>query len=134
MCAAKPALEATKDERLLLRKIVTRMIEGARPPLSDRRAELRTPYLWPARISPAEQTSAAPRKADDGLAAFGVDLSITGVGFVHQGDLVDNDVILTLHDDGQGQPLHIRTIIERTVARGDGWSLSGGRFIRKTRL
>ena len=134
MCAAKSAPEATKDERLLLRKIVTRLIEGTRPPLSDRRAELRTPFLWPARISPAEPSSAAPRDASDGIAAFIVDLSVTGVGFVYQGDLVGNDVIVTLHDDGQGQPLHIRTIIERTVPRGDGWSLSGGRFIRKTRL
>ena len=131
MSAARSLPEATKDERLLLRKIITNLIETARPPLSDRRTEPRTPFFWPARI-----TLFNPQDGDpgEGIAAFVVDLSVTGIGFVHQRELGGSDVILTLPDDGRGQPLHIRTIIERTVPRGDSWYLSGGRFIRKTRL
>ena len=130
--ASERVPQSSKAERLLLRETVGRLIERSQPLLADRRGEQRTAYLRPARLSVVDATSQQP--TSEAVDVFVVDLSLTGIGFVHQSKISAEDVVLSLQDGDNSAPIHIRTVIERSVSRGNGWFLSGGRFIRKTRL
>ena len=95
--------------------------EAQRADQSDRRAEVRHPFFRPLSICPANE----PQRQ---YSAFAREISRNGIGLLHNMPLEPGAALVTIFRDG-GRTLKIRTEIVWCRACGEGWYLSGGRFL-----
>lgn len=101
-------------------KAIYQLIVEAKAVLkTDRRAEVRYAFFRPVSI-----------ELDDGhkYSAFTREISETGLGLVHNMDLNENEVEISIRSDG-GYSIRVRTKIVWCQACGEGWYISGGRFV-----
>jgi len=87
----------------------------------ERRAELRVPFFRPVAMSVG-----APE--GQRISAFTRDLSLFGIGLVHNVLIEPQDVLVRV-PLGNGGAIHLRVRIKWCDACGEGWYLSGGRFL-----
>jgi hypothetical protein len=107
-------------DRKRVREIVHQLLEEARAQeLTDRRAEIRHPFFAPVDV----------RINDTHLSAFAREISPLGIGLLHNAPLAPETVMLRLRGPG-GTTLAIQTQILWCKPCGEGWYLSGGRFVQ----
>lgn len=87
----------------------------------ERRSKLRDPFIAPVVIYP---------NGDEGccLTALTRDISTNGIGLVHAFPLECTDVVIKVFG-ADGKPTHLYARIEWCNSLGEGWHVSGGRFI-----
>ncbi len=106
-------------DRKRVREIVHQLLDEARAQeLTDRRAEMRHPYFAPVDV----------RMNDTHLSAFAREISPLGIGLLHNAPLPAEVVTIRLRGP-QGTNLAIQTQILWCKPCGEGWYLSGGRFL-----
>ena len=101
-------------------KAIYQLIVEAKAALkTDRRAEVRYAFFRPVSI-----------EMDDGhrYSAFTREISETGIGLIHNMDLPEGEVEISIRSDC-GYSIRVRTRIVWCQACGEGWYISGGRFI-----
>ena len=103
------------------RTIASLLNEAREADKSDRRGEARHPYFRPLSLCPASD----PERC---FSAFSREISRTGIGLLHNMPLEQGEVMLSAFRDG-GSTLKIRIEIVWCRACGEGWYLSGGRFM-----
>ncbi len=86
---------------------------------TEQRSELRYPFSRPVSI-----------EMDGGqkYSAFSREISESGIGLIHNMDLNDREVEISIPSEG-GYSIRVRTRIVWCEACGEGWYISGGRFI-----
>lgn len=87
----------------------------------DRRAEPRFPFFRPVSIQPAGEP-------EHRYSAFAREISRTGVGLLHNMPLATGAATLTIHST-QGSPLCTKVEVIWCRPCGEGWFLSGCRFV-----
>lgn len=101
-------------------KAIYQLIVEAKAALkTDRRAEVRYAFFRPVSI-----------EMDDGhkYSAFTREISETGIGLIHNMDLQEGEVEVSIHSDC-GYAIRVRTQIMWCHSCGEGWYISGGRFV-----
>ena len=85
----------------------------------DQRSKLRYAFFRPVSI-----------EIEDGqkYSAFSHDISEAGIGLIHNMDLNDREVEISIPDDGDYW-IRVRTRIVWCKACGEGWYISGGQFV-----
>jgi hypothetical protein len=100
---------------------VTQLLEEARSAeMSDRRATPRHPYFQPVAILSPDRKQK--------LSAFSREISASGIGMMHYMPVNPGEVMLTISSP-TGAALRVRTEILWCRPCGEGWHLSGGRFL-----
>lgn len=94
------------------------VIASSRP--HDRRDAERHPFFQPVTILAAGKASSHR--------AFTREISRTGIGLVHDGALDLGEIGLVIHD-GSAEPVQLRVELLWCRPSGDGWYISGGRFL-----
>ncbi|HEX5446299.1 MAG TPA: PilZ domain-containing protein [Pirellulales bacterium] len=86
---------------------------------TDRRAEVRYAFFRPVSI-----------EQDDGhrYSAFTREISETGIGLIHNMDLNEGEVEIAIRSDC-GYEIRVRTEMVWCQSCGEGWYISGGRFV-----
>jgi hypothetical protein len=108
-------------DRKRVREIVHQLLDEARAQeLADRRAEMRHPFFAPVDVR-IDDTSH--------LSAFSREISPLGIGLLHNEPLAPETVTLRLRGPG-GTTLAVQTQILWCRPCGEGWYLSGGRFLQ----
>jgi PilZ domain len=100
-------------------KAIYQLIVEAKAALkTDRRGEVRYAFFRPVSI-----------EMDDGhkYSAFTREISETGIGLIHNMDLNDGEVEISIRSDC-GYSIRVRTQIMWCQSCGEGWYISGGRF------
>lgn len=94
------------------------IVEAKAAQKTDRRAEVRYAFFRPVSI-----------EMDDGhrYSAFTREISETGIGLIHNMDLNEVEVEISVRSD-LGYSIRVRTEILWCHACGEGWYISGGRF------
>ncbi|MDX1948389.1 MAG: PilZ domain-containing protein [Pirellulaceae bacterium] len=90
-------------------------------PLSDRRSTQRVPFFAPVASAPADSPGVS-------LFTFSEDLSLSGIGLVHEMPLAAGIAEISLAFPS-GRVVDLRTEIKWCRHHGDGWYTSGGRFV-----
>jgi hypothetical protein len=107
------------------RETVRRLVASLAPRRGtiDRRGDRRFPFPYLVRLSPVEAVQDAPP-----LVVIGKHLSETGLGFYHQHPLPYRRVNVWL---GSPIGLEVEMVLDLTWCRfvGQGWYVSGGRFV-----
>ena len=67
------------------------------------------------------------------LSGFSREISETGIGLLHNAELRNSEVEVTIPTE-QGYSVQIRTEIVWCTPCGEGWYISGGRFLGITRI
>jgi PilZ domain len=101
-------------------KAIYQLIVEAKAALkTDRRAEVRYAFFRPVSI-----------EMDDGhlYSAFTREISETGIGLIHNMDLQEGEVEIAIRSDC-GYSIRVRTQIVWSQSCGEGWYISGGRFV-----
>lgn len=95
------------------------IVEAQNNDKRDRRAEVRFAFFRPVTIH-----------TDDGhtYSAFSREISASGIGLIHNVDLPSGEVEISISHE-QGYSVHVRTHIVWSNSCGDGWFISGGRFV-----
>ena len=85
----------------------------------DRRRDVRHAFFRPVTI-----------EVDDGhqYSAFSREISSSGIGLIHNVDLPAGDVEITISSE-QGYSIRVRTNIMWCQPCGEGWYISGGKFV-----
>jgi hypothetical protein len=109
---------AKKDQ---LEKTVILLLHEAREGLDERRREKRHPFFAPIQIA---FTQDAMRQRS----CFSRDISATGVSLLHYMPLKAGEVVLTIPSKLCGT-VRIRSEIIWSEPCGEGWHISGARFI-----
>lgn len=103
-----------------LRKAVNLMIEEAKTADDERRRDGRLPYFQPVTIQLEDSPELYP--------AFTRDISPTGIGLLHWMPIQPQRIsLLSRLQDGSQHRFGVK--ITWCVACGEGWYLSGGRFV-----
>ena len=86
---------------------------------TDQRSEVRYAFFRPISI-----------ETDDGqkYSAFTREISESGIGLIHNMDLDDREVEISISSDC-GYSIRVRTRIVWCQACGEGWYISGGQFV-----
>jgi PilZ domain len=94
------------------------IVEAQSKENKDRRRDVRYAFFRPVSI-----------QLDDGhqYSAFSREISSTGIGLIHNVDLPDRDVDITISSE-QGYSIRVRTTIVWCQPCGEGWYISGGKF------
>ncbi len=103
-----------------VRAAVNQLLEAAKP-TEERRASDRQPFFWPVSIA----TNAGGERT---VSAYTRDISPLGIGLLHTMPLERGEVIVTFSGHA-AEPVSFRTDIQWCEASGEGWYLSGGRFL-----
>ena len=101
-------------------KAIYQLVVEAKTALkSDRRSELRYAFFRPVAI-----------EMEDGhqYSAFTRDISEAGIGLIHNMDLHDREVEISIRSDC-GYSIRVRTRIVWCEACGEGWYISGAQFV-----
>lgn len=95
------------------------IVEAQNSDLKDRRSEVRFAFFRPVSI-----------KFDDGhcLSAFSREISASGIGLIQNAPLANGEVEISISHE-QGYAIRVRTQIVWCQPCGEGWYISGGRFI-----
>ena len=100
-------------------KAIYQLINEAQAELKrDRRAEVRYPFFRPVSIKLADGHQ---------YSAFTREISETGIGLIHNMDLNEGEVEISVRSDC-GHSVRMRTRIAWCVACDEGWYISGGEF------
>lgn len=103
-----------------LNQTVAKMIEEAQSADEGRRTHGRVPYFHPVMI----QLDESPEL----YSAFTRDVSTTGIGLLHWMPIQPQTIsVLTKLDDGEEARMLVRVVW--CVPCGEGWYISGGRFV-----
>ena len=118
----RPAPRITPSEdHPLYERVHDLMAQARADDQLDRRGAARYPFFRPVRLS-ADSGDVGPHQA------FTRELSITGVGLLHNIPLQLGKVLVAIHHS-EGACTAIPTEILWCRPCGDGWYLSGGRFL-----
>jgi hypothetical protein len=113
---------AGREGEKRVRDAVNRALRRSRGPVgAEERDALRAPFFGPVTISVSGEES--PR-----FSAFARDVSPLGVGLLHIMPLEPGPVVVTLRG-ASGDELSLRTQIMWCKSAGEGWYMSGGRFL-----
>jgi hypothetical protein len=108
-----------RDESLL--RAVYTLLHEAREGNSERRAEKREPFFMPVRLS-------FPGDERRQFSCFSKDISPTGIGLLHCMEIQPGEVLLTIPGKSAAHT-RIRCEIIWCQSCGEGWFLSGARFV-----
>lgn len=103
-----------------LRRIIGKMIEEAKVADAERRENGRWPYFQPVMV----QLQNSP----EFYSAFTRDISDTGIGLLHWMPM-EPQVISILNHLSTGETVRLSVKIAWCVSCGEGWYISGGRFL-----
>jgi len=101
-------------------KAIYQLVVEAKAELrTDQRSKLRYSFFRPVSI-----------ETDDGhqYSAFTREISEAGIGLIHNMDLDDREVEISILSDS-GYSIRVRTRIVWCSACGQGWYISGGQFV-----
>jgi hypothetical protein len=101
-------------------KAIYQLVVEAKAELrTEQRSKIRYAFFRPVSIG-----------TDDGHqhSAFTRDISEAGIGLIHNMDLNDCEVEISIPDDGDYW-IRVRTRIVWCKACGEGWYISGGQFV-----
>lgn len=106
-----------------VREAINRLLGSSRPePGAERRAAIRSPFFGPVTIT--LDNDEFPQ-----FSAFARDISHLGVGLLHIMPLECGEVIVSIRSGEGEEPLALRTQIMWCEDCGEGWYISGGRFL-----
>ncbi len=105
----------------LLKKTVRHLLHEAREGANERRAEKRESFFSPVRFS---VTGDSRRE----FSCFSRDISATGIGLLHCMAIEPREIVLTIPSKSFGD-VRIRSEIVWCRPCGEGWYLSGARFV-----
>ena len=110
---------ANKETRSPGRAIYQLIVEAQHNEKKDRRSEVRFAFFRPVSIL-----------TDDGhrYSAFSREISASGVGLIHNMNLPHGEVEVSISHE-QGYSIRVRTQIVWCRPCGEGWYISGGRFV-----
>jgi hypothetical protein len=97
------------------------LAEAASKEQLDRRSEVRHPFFSPLSITPEDGQHKK-------FSAFSREISPSGIGLLHNMRIDLGVVTISVHREG-GRTVELRTEILWCRACGEGWYLSGGRFV-----
>ena len=110
------------------RDTIRRLVASLAPSRSavERRGDRRFPFPYPVRIAPIEDDASAT--GEPAFTVIGKHLSETGLGFYHEQPLPFRRVTVWL---GSRVGLEVELVMDLSWCRfvGQGWYVSGGRFI-----
>jgi hypothetical protein len=105
-----------------VREAINRVLERARGTRGEElREAVRSPFFGPVSISQSGEE--VPR-----FSAFTRDISPFGIGLLHIMPLKPGQVVISLRS-ALGEELLLRTQITWCESAGEGWYISGGRFL-----
>ena len=110
-------------EQTRVPEVVARLLNEAKAIAGERRAEARHPFFRPVTIT-VEDKGGILRS----FSAFATDISATGIGLLHNMALEVGEAIVTIKD-GLGDSVRLRGEITWCQPCGEGWYLSGSRFL-----
>jgi hypothetical protein len=95
------------------------IVEARSKENKDRRCDVRHAFFRPVSI-----------EVDDGhqYSAFSREISASGIGLIHNVELPDGDVEITISSE-QGYSIRVRINIMWCQPCGEGWYISGGKFV-----
>ena len=113
--------KVVSDPRQVSEHIEELLDEAMAREQTDRRAEVRYPFFCHTHIT-----------LQDGLdrqfTAFSREISLSGVGLLHNMPLERQEVVIAFNRQ-DGAPIHLRAEIVWCRPCGEGWYLSGGKFL-----
>lgn len=117
--AKRPMTEALKE----VPASVLEFIEASQNRTDERRTAVREPFFRPVTL---ELTVAGKPQE---RSCFSRDISPKGIGLLHNFSLEQGEnVVLTIHSDCLGR-IRVRSEIMWCTPAGEGWYLSGARFL-----
>jgi hypothetical protein len=108
-----------KQERSPGKAIYQLIVEAQNAENRDRRRDVRYAFFRPVSI-----------EVEDGhqYSAFSREISAAGIGLIHDIDLSDREVEITISSE-QGYSIRVRCRILWCQPCGEGWYISGGKFV-----
>ena len=108
-----------KQERSPGKAIYQLIVEAQSKENKDRRRDVRYAFFRPVSI-----------EVDDGhrYSAFSREISASGIGLIHNVELSHGEVEITVSSE-RGYSIRVRTKIAWCQSCGEGWYISGGRFV-----
>jgi hypothetical protein len=113
--------KVVSDPRQISGQIEEILDEAMAREQTDRRAEVRYPFFCHTNIALRDGRQQQ-------LTAFSREISLAGVGLLHNMPLQRQEVIVTFLRE-HGGPISLRTEIVWCRPCGEGWYLSGGKFL-----
>jgi hypothetical protein len=104
-----------------LQAMIRHLLDEAKDALGERRAERREPFFSPI-------TLALPGEGQPQFTCFSRDISPAGIGLLHCVAVELGEVVLTIPSTS-GRPLRIRGQVMWCQSCGEGWYMSGVRFL-----
>ena len=104
-----------------LHEIFLRLLHDSRKGAEERRAEKREPFFTPVQLS-------LPQDDRRSFSCFSRDISPTGIGLLHCMAIEPGEVVLKFSGQSCGD-VRIRSEIIWCRPCGEGWHLSGARFV-----
>jgi hypothetical protein len=111
---------AMVDERPLGEAVESLLACAKRDAEHERRSDVRYPFSRPVTVLLDEHGCQ--------LSAFAREISRGGIGLLHHQPLEPGETVIVLEGE-DGTPLRLRTRIVWSRACGQGWHMSGGKFL-----
>jgi hypothetical protein len=112
-------MSTTKDEVQSPGRLIYQLVVEAQQDATDRRGDVRFAFFRPVTIYTANGSV---------LAAFSREISESGIGLVHNRALPVGEVELQISHE-QGYFIRVRTRILWCQECGQGWFITGGKFV-----
>lgn len=112
-------MSMTIDESQSPGRLIYQLVVEAQQDATDRRGDVRFAFFRPVTIQTSENKS---------FAAFSREISESGIGLVHNFPLSLGDVELRISHE-HGYTIRVRTRILWCQECGQGWFITGGKFI-----
>ena len=107
------------QERSPGKAIYQLIVEAQNSENRDRRRDVRYAFFRPVSIELDDEHQ---------YSAFSREISATGIGLIHNIDLSDREVEISVSSE-QGYSIRVRCKILWCQPCGEGWYISGGRFV-----